>query len=145
MLVNWTTSRVKIIQVPSSKEMVRLAPGYNEVKDSDWLECRNLVLCQIASGVIVEEWQDVEKDGKQHKESVFKDKNTMPGDDPKQPTVVRVPAVFKDLNRPRAKKIIAETFNPKTLEAWADADVREDIIKEINKQLDGVNKGTITG
>jgi hypothetical protein len=134
-----------MIQVPSTKEYIRLAPGYNEVDDKLWQEGRNLVLLRIADGVIVEEWQDVEKGGKLHKESIYKDENTMPGDDPKQPNVVRIPIVFKDLSRIRAKKIVEETFNPQTLKAWLDAEIREDVIKKLMEQSKGVEDGTITG
>lgn len=145
MLVNWTNSRVKVIQVPSSKEMVVLAPGYNQIPDAQWKECRDLVLCQIADGVIVEEWLDVEKNGKQHNDSVFRGNATMPGDDPKQPNVVRIPATFKDITRKRTNQVIEETFNPKTLQVWYDDESRDDVRVKIFKQLEGINSGAITG
>jgi hypothetical protein len=142
MLVNRTDSRVKVIQVPSSKEFVVLAPGYNQVSDEQWNECRNLVLCQIANDLIVEEWIDVEKNGKEHKNAKF----SVPHDDAKlKDTTVRVPATFKDITRKRTKEVIAETFNPKTLQTWYDDEGRDDVRVQIFKQLEGVNSGAITG
>lgn len=145
MLVNWTKNGVKVIQTPSSKEMVVLAPGYNQINDAQWKECRNLVLCQIGDGVIVEEWLDVEKGGTRHLASVFCGKDTMPGDDPKQPNVVRIPSTFKDITRKRTDKVIEETYNPKTLQAWYDEESRDDVRVKIFRQLEGVNTGAITG
>lgn len=142
MLVNWTKNGVKVIQVPSSKEMVVLAPGYNQIDDAQWKDCRNLVLCQIADGVIVEEWLDVEKDGTKHKDAVFFIRH----DDPKLvATTVRIPSTFKDITRKRTNQVIEETFNPKTLQAWYDDESRDDVRVKIFKQLDGVNSGAITG
>jgi hypothetical protein len=142
MLINWTKSRVKVIQVPSSKEMVVLAPGYNQVLDVQWKECRDLVLCQIADGVIVEEWLDVEKGGKEEKNAVLSVRH----DDPKLvATTIRVPATFKDITRKRTDKVIEETFNPKTLQTWYDEESRDDVRVKIFKQLEGINSGAITG
>jgi len=145
MLVNWTRNGVKVIQVPSTKEMVVLAPGYNQVDDAQWKDCRKLVICQIGDGVIVEEWLYVEKEGTKHTASVFSGRDTMPGDDPKQPNTVRIPATFKDITRKRTDSIIAETFNPKTLQVWYDEESRDDVRVKIFKQLEGVNNGSITG
>jgi hypothetical protein len=142
MLINWTKSRVKVIQVPSSKEMVVLAPGYNQIFDAQWKECRDLVLCQIADGVIVEEWLDVEKGGKEEKNAVLSVRH----DDPKLvATTIRVPATFKDITRKRTDKVIEETFNPKTLQTWYDEESRDDVRVKIFKQLEGINSGAITG
>jgi hypothetical protein len=142
MLINWTKSRVKVIQVPSSKEMVVLAPGYNQILDAQWKECRDLVLCQIADGVIVEEWLDVEKGGKEEKNAVLSVRH----DDPKLvATTIRVPATFKDITRKRTDKVIEETFNPKTLQTWYDEESRDDVRVKIFKQLEGINSGAITG
>lgn len=142
MLVNWTKNGVKVIQVPSSKEMVVLAPGYNQINDAQWKECRNLVLCQIADGAIVEEWLDVEKDGTKHKDAEFFVRH----DDPKLvATTVRIPAIFKDITRKRTNQVIEETFNPKTLQVWYDDESRDDVRVKIFKQLEGVNSGAITG
>jgi hypothetical protein len=142
MLINWTKSRVKVIQVPSSKEMVVLAPGYNQILDAQWKECRDLVLCQIADGVIVEEWLDVEKGGKEEKNAVLSVRH----DDPKLvATTIRVPATFKDITRKRTDKVIEETFNPKTLQTWYDEEARDDVRVKIFKQLEGINSGAITG
>jgi hypothetical protein len=142
MLVNWTRNGAKVIQVPNSKEMVVLAPGYNQVDDEKWGKCRNLVLCQIGDGVIVEEFVDVEKDGNKHKEAAFSVKH----DDPKLvATTVKIPATFKDITRRRTDDVINETFNPKTLQAWYDEEGRDDVRVKIFRQLEGVNNGTIKG
>jgi hypothetical protein len=143
MLVNWTFTGVKAIPVRgNSKEMVVLGPGYNQVDDGQWAGCRDLVLCQIANGDIVEEWQDVEKDGKEDKNAVFRVRH----DDPKlAATTVRVPITFKEITRKRIKDVIAETYNPKTLQAWYDDESRDDVRVLIFRQLEGVNSGAITG
>jgi hypothetical protein len=143
MLVNWTFTGVKVIPVGSGgKEMVVLGPGYNQVDDTQWAGCRDLVLCQIANGDIVEEWQDVEKDGKEHKNATFSVRH----DDPKlASTTVRIPITFKEITRKRIKDVIAETLNPKTLQAWYDDESRDDVRVLLFRQLEGVNSGKITG
>ena len=144
MLVNWTFTGVKAIPVRgNSKEMVILGPGYNQVDDEQWAGCRDLVLCQIANGDIVEEWQDVEKGGKQDvPNAVF----SVRSDDPKlAATTVRVPITFKEITRKRIDAVIAETFNPKTLQAWYDDESRDDVRVKIFRQIEGVNSGKITG
>jgi hypothetical protein len=141
MLVNWTKSGAKAIQLPQSKEMVVLSPGYNQVDDAKWGVCRNLVLCQIADEVIVEEWSEVERGSGDHKKAVFS--TSCEGE--KSKTTVRIPATFRDITRKRTDEVIKETFNVKTLQEWYDNDDRMDIRAKIYNQIEGVNKGSITG
>jgi hypothetical protein len=142
MLVNWTGNGAKVIQVPGTQEMVVLAPGYNQVDDVKWKDCRNLVLIQIANENIIEEWMEVEINGKPAKDAVF----SIPAELEKDAkTTVRVPATFKDITRKRTDKVIAETYHPKTLQKWYEDDGRDDVRAKLFQQMEGVNKGTITG
>jgi len=142
MLVNWTRTGVKVIPIGSSKEMVVLAPGYNQVDDEKWKACRDLVLCQIADGRIVEEWLDVEKNGAKHKEAVLSIRHE---DAKLEATTVHVPATFRDITRKRIKDVVKETFNPKTLQAWYDDETRDDVRVMVFQQMEAVKKGTIQG
>jgi len=143
MLVDYVgKSGAKVIQIPNSKEMVVLSQGYNQIPDESWKTVRDLVLCQIADGKIIEEWIDVEKNGAKHKEAVLFVKS----DDPKTAdTTVRVPATFKDITRKRTDAVIAETFNTKTLQDWYDNESRDDVRVKIFRQMEGIKDGSITG
>jgi hypothetical protein len=133
MLVNWTFGGVKVIQVPATNEMVVLAPGYNQVDDLTWKLCRDLVLCQIANGDIVEEWQTVEKNGAQHKAAIL----SVPCEDEKlQVTSVRIPIVFKELTRKRLPAVIKETLNPALIVEWYKAENRDDICTALKRHME---------
>lgn len=142
MLLNWTGDGMKVAQIPGSQEMVVLAPGYNQVDDDKWKQVRNLLLVQISNEAIIEEWTDVEINSTKHKEAVF----CIPAENEKDlKTTVRIPVTFKDITRKRTDKVIAETYHPKTLQKWYEEDGRDDIRAKLFMQLEGVNKGSITG
>jgi hypothetical protein len=142
MLVNWTGDGMKVVQIPGSQEMVVLAPGYNQVEDDKWKQVRNLLLVQISNEALIEEWADVEINSVKHREAVF----CIPAELEKdQKTTVRIPVTFRDITRKRTDKVIAETYHPKTLQKWYEEDGRDDIRAKLFMQLEGVNKGSITG
>lgn len=142
MLVNWTGDGAKVMQVPGTQDMVVLAPGYNQIDDNQWKQVRNLVLVQIANEKIIEEWADVEINSVKHREAAFNIPAELEKD---QKTTVRIPVMFKDITRKRTDKVIAETYHPKTLQKWYDDEGRDDIRAKLYQQLEGVNKGSITG
>ena len=142
MLINWTGDGMKVAQIPGSQEMVVLAPGYNQVEDDKWKQVRNLLLVQISNEALIEECADVEINSVKHREAAF----CIPAELEKdQKTTVRVPVTFKDITRKRTDKVIAETYHPKTLQKWYEEDGRDDIRAKLFMQLEGVNKGSITG
>jgi len=142
MLVNWTGDGMKVTQVPGSQDMVVLAPGYNQVDDNQWKQIRNLLLVQISNEALIEEWTDVEINSAKHREAAF----SIPAELEKDmKTTVRIPVTFKDITRKRTDKVIAETYHPKTLQKWYEEDGRDDIRAKLFMQLEGVNKGSITG
>ena len=142
MLVNWTGDGMKVAQVPGSQDMVVLAPGYNQVDDNQWKQIRNLLLVQISNEALIEEWAEVEINSVKHREAAF----CIPAELEKDmKTTVRVPVMFKDITRKRTDKVIAETYHPKTLQKWYEEDGRDDIRAKLFMQLEGVNKGSITG
>jgi len=142
MLVNWTGDGMKVAQIPGSQEMVVLAPGYNQVEDDKWKQVRNLLLVQISNEALIEEWADVEINSVKHREAAF----CIPAELEKDmKTTVRIPVTFKDITRKRTDKVIAETYHPKTLQKWYEEDGRDDIRAKLFMQLEGVNKGSITG
>ena len=142
MLVNWTGDGMKVTQVPGSQDMVVLAPGYNQVDDNQWKQIRNLLLVQISNEALIEEWAEVEIGSAKHKDAAF----SIPAELEKDmKTTVRIPVTFKDITRKRTDKVIAETYHPKTLQKWYEEDGRDDIRAKLFMQLEGVNKGSITG
>ena len=142
MLVNWTGDGMKVTQVPGSQDMVVLAPGYNQVDDNQWKQIRNLLLVQISNEALIEEWTDVEINSAKHREAAF----SIPAELEKDmKTTVRIPVTFKDITRKRTDKVIAETYHPETLQKWYEEDGRDDIRAKLFIQLEGVNKGSITG
>jgi hypothetical protein len=106
------------------------------VNDADWGIARNLVLVQISDGKIEEEWANAEKDGTKHKDAAF----SIPGEDSKQPTVVRIPANLKDVNRIQATKIVNSTYAPNVLDAFLSSESREDVRLAIIAQKEKVMK-----
>jgi hypothetical protein len=124
-----------------SSRFVDLPPGYTEVADEDWALARDYVLDAIASGVLKEEWKKVDKI------EATKYAISIESEDARESAKVRVPAKLTDIERKgsRLSEIISNTYNIPILKAWMDSDTRQDIIVEIQKQLTGIDNGTIKG
>jgi len=130
MIVKWTEERIKVIPKNDKTGMIILAPGYIEVEDANWAKARDLVANRIAKGDIVEEWKKITPEQKIDFAITIKDGNQ-----------TMAPAKFGDLQRPRCKDIILETYHVPTLSKWLDEDMRQDIRLLLMKQLLVVDKG----
>lgn len=123
---------------------VDLPPGYTEVADENWCDARGYVLDKIEKGVIVEEFQKVDK------AEADKYAFAIPSDDARESARMRVPAKLKDCDRKgnRVFEIVRGTYDLKCLDAWlngSDPEGRQDVRLEIEKQVKGINDGSIKG
>jgi len=142
MIVNWNGNGMKGIPVMGTQKFVSLAPGWNEVDDTDWGQARQLVLVQIANEDIEEEFQPVERGGKLHKTAKFFIPAELEKD---QATTVRVPVPISGINGIRAKNIVEKAYNPSTLRKWLEEETRDTVRVVLFKQIEGVDNGSIKG
>ena len=130
MLVRWNEDRIKVIAKTDGMGMVILAPGYTYIEDANWNKARSLVLAQIDSGKIVEEWNKITPEQKIDFALVKQDDKTW-----------YAPATLMNLNRAKALELVKNTFHVPTLEKLLEEDTRQDIRIAIMKQLVDVDKG----
>lgn len=130
MLVKWNEDRIKAIPKNDGMGMVILAPGYNDILDTNWAKCRDRVLDRIAKADIVEEWTRIPPEQKEDYPITQMDSK-----------ILYAPAKLSDINRPRVMEVIKETYHVPTLNKWLDDDLRQDVRLMIMKQLVVVDKG----
>jgi hypothetical protein len=142
MIVNWTLDCIKGIPVADEGRNVILAPGFNEVSNADWKLVRPLVLDQIENNIIKEEWVRVK--GIDAKDAPLVCTLDMVVVDSVAATAeAYVPAILKDITRARVPKIIAETYDKRTLKRWYEDDTREDVLKRITIQLEVIDNPSL--
>ena len=126
MLINWKPERMLFIDLipvgeakakglKPSKSGIRLFPGINEIKDTDWAIAREHVAGHIKLGNIIE---IVER--------------TQPA--PGKP--VKVATKLTELTPKKARALIAETNSPDTLQEWLNAEIREEVRLAISKRME---------
>jgi hypothetical protein len=123
---------------------IDLPPGYTEVADENWKGARDYVSDKIAAGILVEEFKKVDK--AEASQYAF----AIESDDARETAKVRVPARLKDCDRKgnRVFEIVRNTYDLKCLDAWlngSDPEGRQDVRLEIEKQVKGINDGSIKG
>lgn len=118
---------------------VGLVPSYNEIDDITWASCRKNAVKLIEAGEITEEWAKVAP--AEAKDTIKE--LVLDGDKDNK----LIPAKLKDIDRKGNKviKMVQETFHQPTLEKWYEEELRQDVRVELQKQLDGIEKGTIKG
>ena len=123
-----------------SGDTVDIPPGYSEMPDERWASCRPNALRLIASGKVKEEW--VKVDAKDAKGCLI-----LESEDAKETSKRLVPATLADIGRNQNKviNVVKGCFHPPTLNKWYAEDTRQDVRVEIQKQMDGIEKGTIKG
>lgn len=131
MIVKWAQERIKVIPKTDNMGSVILAPGYNEVEDSNWKFARPRVMRQIESGDIVEEWVKVNFEQVADYAITIKDEKSNN----------LAPAKLKDINRPKVKDVVKSTYHIPTLERWLDEELRQDVRIEILRQLSEIDRG----
>lgn len=131
MIVKWAQERIKVIPKTDNMGSVILAPGYNEVEDSNWKFARPRVMNQIEKGDIVEEWVKVNFEQVADYAITIKDEKSNN----------LAPAKLKDINRPRVKDVVKATYHIPTLERWLDEELRQDVRIEILRQLSEIDRG----
>lgn len=152
MILNWTGDNLKIIplakapvageQVIPASEYITLAPGYNEVPDSDWIVARQWVSTEIRDGRIVEEWTKTPRPEKAEELPLI----YLESDDARESKTIRIPSTFRDIQRPRViEAVIKNTFVIPVLKKWSSEDNRPDVQSALVKQIDAVESGKITG
>lgn len=121
-------------------EPVDLPPGYKEIPDETWALARKQVMDKLSEGILREECAKVDKADGMKASLVIEE-----GATDKDKWVV--PIAFYDIERKgnRLSNIIKNTFDLPTLEKWYTNDTRQDIRVELQKQIDGINNGTIKG
>lgn len=121
--------------------VVDIPPSYSFVEDSIWASCRENALALIAEGVVKEEWKKV--DVKDSENSIL----VLETDDVKETNKRLIPATFADIDRKGDKitKLAKATYHLPTLEKWYEEELRQDVRVELQKQIEGLNKGTIKG
>lgn len=128
-IIQWREERVKYIPVIaqqgvtedlSGKEAVILVPGWNQIHDGDWNNCRRFVLDLIKAKTIVEKGVIQEA-----KEGVLEKLGKQS---------------FKTLKVEEALETIKGTANLDTLKTWLDTDTREEIRLTLTKRIELVQK-----
>jgi len=120
---------------------VDVVPGYSEIDDKTWASCRKNALRLIASGRLKEEWLKV--DTKDAEKALIVE----PTEDPKETAKRLIPATLADIDRKQNKviNVVKGCFHPATLDKWYNEELRQDVRVEIQKQKEGIDKGTIKG
>jgi hypothetical protein len=121
MIVNWKKEKAGVIVIPCMSEdnlvvdHITLLQGNNDIPDKLWEMAKNSVAHHIENGNIEEV---VEK--KEGKSGSKGDK-------------------LKDLNAKKAKKVVLDTWNMETLNAWLEVESRDEIRATIHNQIEAVN------
>ena len=134
MIVQWTNDNAKVIpRLDGNLAIVGnvvLAPGFNDVPDVEWMEARDTAKRDIDTGRITEEWVKAEKVKGSAEPLLSREVDG----------VVMVPAVLKDINRPRVIDLVKNTYHVPTLNKWIDEELRQDVRREIMRRLDEITK-----
>jgi len=127
--------------VGTDPRCVDVVPGYSEIDDKTWASCRKNALRLIASGRLKEEWLKV--DTKDAEKALIVE----PTEDPKETAKRLIPATLADIDRKQNKviNVVKGCFHPATLDKWYNEELRQDVRVEIQKQKEGIDKGTIKG
>jgi len=118
-----------------------VVPGYSEIDDKIWLSCRKNALRLLASGKLKEEWIKVDLKESEGKLLVIET------DDAKETSKRMIPATLADIDRKQSKviNVVKECYHPATLKKWYEEELRQDVRVELQKQMEGIEKGTIKG
>lgn len=148
MIVYWSEARIKVIpaHVPTKEDptvnsaMCILAPGYNDKPDSEWQAARTFVNDDLASGRIMEEWVKTKKPEPGEAYPPF----WIPSDDKKESNTIMVPAMIRDINRPKVvDQVVKRTYHLPTLNKWTNEENRPDVQKALVEQIKAVESGQI--
>ena len=122
-------------------EPVDLPPGYKEIPDEMWKLARKQVMDRINLGTIKEEFFKVDFAEAEKYSIVLESENGT------EKSKRLVPAKLSDLDRKGNKviNVVKETFDLGTLNKWYEIELRQDVRVEIQRQIDGINNGTIKG
>jgi len=129
------------IPIKGSSDVVSLPPSYSDVDDVKWAACRENAMRMINAGEITEEW--VKVDLADVGDALIQIESDIGTEKAKR----LIPAKLKDIDRKGNKviNIVKATFHPPTLAKWYEAELRQDVRIELQKQIDAVNAGTIKG
>jgi hypothetical protein len=127
--------------VGEGNSCVDVVPGYSEIDDKTWASCRKNALRLIASGRLKEEWIKVDTKESEGKLIVIETEDT------KETSKRLIPATLTDIDRKQNKviNVVKGCFHPATLNKWYAEELRQDVRVEIQKQIEGIDKGTIKG
>lgn len=122
-------------------DTVDIVPGYSEIDDARWASCRPNALRLLASGKLKEEWVKVDLKDTDGKILVIET------DDVKETSKRMVPATLADIDRKAQKviNVVKGCYHPATLKKWYEEELRQDVRVELQKQMEGIEKGTIKG
>ena len=127
--------------VGDTNDCVDVVPGYSEIDDKTWATCRPNALRLLASGKLKEEWIKVDLKESEGKILVIET------DDAKETSKRMVPATLADIDRKAQKviNVVKGCYHPATLKKWYEEELRQDVRVELQKQMEGIEKGTIKG
>lgn len=129
MLVKWDVECIKVIPTIEDSSSVVLVPGYNEVVDAKWQYARARVMKEIETGKIVEEWVKIKEEQKpDFALTIYQDK------------FLWGPASLRDIQRPKVREVVKNTYHAPTLERWLKDELRADVRVDIMTQLSQVDK-----
>lgn len=118
-IIKWNEQRLKFAQ--NGEHSVALLPGYTQVSDEAWLAVRPHLTSDVESGRVEEANFEYVAPAAKGKQGELKDL-----------------VELKDMEHTKATKIIAGTYHIPTLEAWKEADGRNDVRAAILKKIEEV-------
>jgi hypothetical protein len=123
-IINNTEARFHSVPTKNGGASIKLAPGFNEVKDEAWASARGYVLDNLANGIFVELGVEVKS-----------------GKDGKGDTIEGKP--YHKFSFAESEKIIKGTFFIPTLEDWKATCPTESLRSVIMNQIERVNKEAV--
>jgi len=124
MIIHWNKDHIKVVPKADGMGSVILYPGYTEIEDANWAKARGRVMDRIEQGDITEEWSKIAPEQKADF-AIIKEEGKQ----------YLAPAKLTDINRPRVKLVVEDTFHIGTLNKWLENETRQDVRLSIMKQL----------
>ncbi len=124
MIIHWAKDHLKVVPKSDGMGSVILYPGYTDIEDTNWVKARDRILDRITAGDITEEWAKISPEQKADF-AITKEEGKQ----------YFAPAKLADINRPRVKSVIEDTYHIATLDKWLENETRQDVRLSIMKQL----------
>ena len=150
MIINWKKPKAGILVIPCinpktgvHEKYLTLLPGHNEVSTEDWEQAEGHCQDHIKNDFMEVVTEKVEKEIKVIKKVQVKNDKTGKMEDKdtevKETIVENKPASsLKKLKPNKARKIVQETYNLETLQAWREIESRDEIRAVISNQIDSI-------